>query len=180
MKRAIRKTVTYDHPPARVWEALTRADALAAWLMPNDFEPRVGHRFTFRTDPAPGFDGIVHCEVLALDPPARMVWSWRGGNIDTVVTFELEPAGRGTRLRFEQRGFEGVGPILTSLILQAGFGSMVRALLPRVLARLARGEDPAGREPAAGDEGDGPAGLGARIERAVARVAARLGRGEGR
>jgi hypothetical protein len=31
--------------------------------MPNDFEPRVGHRFTFRTDPVPahGFDGIVRC-----------------------------------------------------------------------------------------------------------------------
>jgi len=29
----------------------------------------------------------VHCEVLELDPPRRMVWSWAGGNIDTTVTF---------------------------------------------------------------------------------------------
>lgn len=31
----------------------------------NDFEPRIGHRFQFRTEPAPGFDGVVNCEVLA-------------------------------------------------------------------------------------------------------------------
>ena len=29
------------------------------WLMDNDFEPVVGHRFTFRTEPTRGFDGIV-------------------------------------------------------------------------------------------------------------------------
>jgi hypothetical protein len=27
--------------------------------MRNDIRPDVGHRFTFQTDPAPGFDGIV-------------------------------------------------------------------------------------------------------------------------
>ena len=25
--------------------------------MPNDFRPMVGHRFTFTTEPQPGFDG---------------------------------------------------------------------------------------------------------------------------
>jgi hypothetical protein len=47
--------------------------------MPNDLESRVGHQFTFRTDPVPvhGFDGIVRCEVLELVParrPARGDW----------------------------------------------------------------------------------------------------------
>ncbi|MFB6393843.1 SRPBCC domain-containing protein [Polymorphospora lycopeni] len=41
-----------SHPPEKVWRALTDPDLVAAWLMPNTFEPRVGHRFTFRTDPA--------------------------------------------------------------------------------------------------------------------------------
>lgn len=63
MKRTIRRTVRYPHPPSRVWAAITSSAALARWLMPNDFEPKVGHEFTFRTDPAPGFDGIVHCKV---------------------------------------------------------------------------------------------------------------------
>ena len=104
MKADIDITVSYPHPPGRVWAALTSSEALAAWLMPNDFEPVVGRRFTFRTRPAPGFDGIVRCEVLELDPPRRMVWSWAGGNIDTTVIFTLEAtAGGDTRLSSGRR-----------------------------------------------------------------------------
>jgi len=48
---------TYPHPPERVWRALTDSAALAEWLMPNDFEPRVGHKFRFRSKPMPGWRG---------------------------------------------------------------------------------------------------------------------------
>jgi catechol 2,3-dioxygenase-like lactoylglutathione lyase family enzyme len=44
--------VVYPHPADRVWAALTSSEALAAWFMPNDFEPAVGHRFTFQAKPA--------------------------------------------------------------------------------------------------------------------------------
>ena len=74
MKADIVVDTVYEHAIDRVWAALTSAEALAAWLMPNDFRPEVGHHFTFRTRPAPGFDGIVRCEVLAMTPAylARM------------------------------------------------------------------------------------------------------------
>jgi len=169
VKRAIHRTVRYAHPPERVWEALTTREALAAWLMPNDFSPEVGHRFNFRTDPAPGFDGIVRCEVLALEPPRRMVWSWAGGSVDTTVTFELRAVADGTELRFAQEGFEGLAPVLTSFILQAGFSKMYRELLPAVLDRLARGE-PVDAGTCAKDA----PGAGERIERGLAHVIARL------
>jgi uncharacterized protein YndB with AHSA1/START domain len=86
------------HPAERVWRALTDSAQLAAWLMPNDFVPVVGHRFTLHTDPKPGFDGIVHAEVLDLDPPRYLRISWVGGGLDTTVAWRLEPEGRGTRL----------------------------------------------------------------------------------
>jgi uncharacterized protein YndB with AHSA1/START domain len=128
LKADIDVTVSYPHPPGLVWEALTSSDALAAWLMPNDFKPVVGHRFTFRAKPAPRFDGIVRCEVLELDPPRRMAWSWAGGNIDTTVTFTLEEtSGGGTRLRMHQVGFHGLGAQLTRRILAGGY--------PRILGR---------------------------------------------
>src|SRR4051794_9719924 len=75
------------HPPARVWHALTDPDQLARWLMPNDFRPVVGHRFTFRAQPRPGqeFDGTVHCEVLDLEPERLLRIAWRGGRLDTTV-----------------------------------------------------------------------------------------------
>jgi uncharacterized protein YndB with AHSA1/START domain len=130
---AITREVFYAHPRERVWAALTDPEALAQWLMPNDFEPVAGREFTFRTKPGPGFDGVVHCRVLELDAPSRMAWSWRGGPIDTVVRFELEPVEGGTRLRFEQTGFAGLQGNLVRLILGAGFRTMYRKKLPAYL-----------------------------------------------
>ena len=94
--------------PQQVWRALAEPEALGSWLMPNDFAPRVGHRFTFRTEPVPPyFDGIVNCEVLTVEPPTRLAYSWRGGPLtDTVVSFDLMPEGAGTRLRLEHAGFD--------------------------------------------------------------------------
>ena len=99
-------------PPERVWQALTDPALLARWLMPNDFKPVIGHAFTFRTEPVPqhGFDGVVHCEVLALEPPRLMRFSWRSDVIDTVVSWSLVPEGAGTRLLITQDGFDETDP----------------------------------------------------------------------
>jgi uncharacterized protein YndB with AHSA1/START domain len=96
------------HPPERIWTVLTDRAAIERWLMPNDFEPRLGHRFTFRTQPNPAanFDGIVHCEVVEIEPPRRLAYSWVGGGLTTKVTYRLEREGDGTRLCFEQSGFD--------------------------------------------------------------------------
>jgi uncharacterized protein YndB with AHSA1/START domain len=108
MSDSIRREITFSQPPEDVWQALTDSAVLAEWLMPNDFEPRVGHRFTFRTQPNPqaNFDGIVRCEVLECEPPRQLAYSWAGGGVDTRVTYRLEPDGGGTRMLFEQSGFE--------------------------------------------------------------------------
>ena len=92
MKRDLKRVVVYPHPPDDVWRALTDPVALAEWLMPSNFEPRVGHEFQFQTTPRPGFrfDGTIRCKVVALDAPRRLVYSWRAGSLDTVVTWTLE------------------------------------------------------------------------------------------
>ncbi len=41
-------------------------------IMATDLRPTVGHRFTFRSDPAPWWDGVVRCEVLELEPRTRL------------------------------------------------------------------------------------------------------------
>jgi uncharacterized protein YndB with AHSA1/START domain len=106
--RTIRVDQFLGHPPAKVWRALTDPALLARWLMPNDFQPVVGHRFTFTTEPRPaqGFDGVVHCEVLALDPERELRISWRGGRLESTVTWTLAPEGRGTRLFLAHDGFD--------------------------------------------------------------------------
>jgi uncharacterized protein YndB with AHSA1/START domain len=106
-------------PPERVWRALTDPRLLEAWLMPNNIRAEVGARFQFRTAPAPGWSGIVECEVLEVVPHRLLVYSWRGGSksaegygqeLDTVLTWKLTPLeGGGTRLYLEHSGFDPDG-----------------------------------------------------------------------
>ena len=56
------------HPPEKIWRALTQGALIEEWLMKNDFQPVVGHRFNFRTTPMPRWNGILDCEVLAVEP----------------------------------------------------------------------------------------------------------------
>lgn len=100
------------HPPAKIWRALTTSDLIAAWLMQNDFQPRVGHRFNFRARPIPNmWNGVTDCEVLEVDEPRRLVYSWNAsgeeaeGGLKTIVTWTLTPTDGGTHVRMEQAGF---------------------------------------------------------------------------
>jgi uncharacterized protein YndB with AHSA1/START domain len=138
MQRALRFDVDYPHPPAKVWRVLTTREHLAAWLMPNDFEPRVGHRFQFRSKPMGGWDGIVNCEVLELVPERRLVITWVSNVIDTKVTFLLEPAGPGTRLTLLHTGFTGMKGVMTSFLLGMGWKGIVRKGIPNLLTKLSQ------------------------------------------
>jgi uncharacterized protein YndB with AHSA1/START domain len=126
--RDIVRTVDYPVAPAEVWQALTDPAAIGEWLMPNDFVARLGHEFTLRGTPVPGWDGVVHCVVTELDPPRRMVWSWRSGKVDTVVSFDLEQTPTGTRLRFRQSGFRGPAGAAARWAMGGGW--------PRILERV--------------------------------------------
>jgi uncharacterized protein YndB with AHSA1/START domain len=109
--------------------------------MPNDFQSRVGHRFTFRTDPVPGagFNGVIQCEVLALDPLQLLRISWAtAGGIDTTVTWRLAPEGRGTRLFLVHEGFDEADPQQQAVqrILDDRWCSHIARRLEEVLAAL--------------------------------------------
>jgi uncharacterized protein YndB with AHSA1/START domain len=136
MKRDLHFEMVYEQAPEQVWAALTNSDALATWLMPNNFKPQVGHRFQFRTKPAPGFDGIVHCEVLEVVPPERLVYTWVGGGVDTRLIWTLTALPEGTRLRLDHVGFSGLRGLLVSSILGKGWRSKILSVnLPALLSR---------------------------------------------
>jgi uncharacterized protein YndB with AHSA1/START domain len=93
------------HPREKVWRALTQGRLIEQWLMTNDFQPVVGHRFNFRATPAPGWNGVIDCEVLVVEPHARLAYSWGTMGMESVVTWTLTPTEGGTHLRMEQSGF---------------------------------------------------------------------------
>lgn len=106
------ETVSLDFelksPIERVWHALTDSSTLSKWMFfkSDDFQPVVGHKFRFRTEPGPGWSGIVEGEVLEVDEPHRLSYTWVSG-IYTQVTWTLTESENGvTRLHLDQSGFE--------------------------------------------------------------------------
>jgi uncharacterized protein YndB with AHSA1/START domain len=99
------------HPPERVWRALTQGTLIEEWLIKNDFQPVVGHRFNFRATPMPHWNGVVDCQVLAVEPNQRLSYSWSASGeeavagLKTVVTWTLTPTEGGVLVRMEQSGF---------------------------------------------------------------------------
>jgi uncharacterized protein YndB with AHSA1/START domain len=99
------------YPPEKIWRALTQGPLIEEWLMKNDFRPVVGLRFNFRAVPMPHWNGVVDCQVLAVQPHERLSYSWNAsgeeaaGGLKTVVTWTLMPTTGGTVVRMEQSGF---------------------------------------------------------------------------
>jgi uncharacterized protein YndB with AHSA1/START domain len=95
--------------PERVWRALTRPEALAAWFWPPSFHTVV------TAEPWPGGRLRIEAAAMAVDgeyvevqPPHRLsfTWRWVGEEEETLVTIELAPAGAGTLLTLVHARFE--------------------------------------------------------------------------
>jgi len=94
------------HSPEKVWRTLTDPVLLTEWLLPViELKLEPGAAFTLKTQPQPGWDGIVNCRFLEIEAHRKLSWSWIVGDIDTVVTFTLTPTASGTRLSLVQSGF---------------------------------------------------------------------------
>jgi uncharacterized protein YndB with AHSA1/START domain len=95
---------TLPASPARVWQALTDPAALCAWFWPHEHfgttaqvDLRVDGAFLIDAPTA----GIgVTGRYVALEPPRRLVmtWRWNGEEHETLVTIELAPSVEGTEL----------------------------------------------------------------------------------
>lgn len=110
-------TVEIAAPPERVFTALTSAEDVVKWWGSADMYRTT--EWTMKLEPgAPwrgsgvGSDGSpfsVEGEVLEVDAPRRLVWTWRaawdGGNT-TKVTYTLDPIDGGTRVTLRHEGFD--------------------------------------------------------------------------
>ena len=96
----------FKSPINKVWDALTDSDTLAQWVMENNFKPIVGYKCQFRNEE---IDLIVDSEVLVVDKPYKLSYTWVGGPVNTIVTWTLKQKGETTHLNLEQTGFEEEG-----------------------------------------------------------------------
>ena len=120
-------TARLEAPPEQVYAALTEAEALQAWYWPAAVSPKVfsdpvaGGRFGIDAA-GMGFAG----EYLELEPPARIVqsWRWQGDDRDSRVTITLAPAGDGTDLTVEHDQLDAE----TAEMYRAGWASCLERL----------------------------------------------------
>ena len=100
----IRIVRDYPHPPAKVWRAVTDPALIPLWTATGaggraeGFTTTVGTKFQFVANPKPGWSGVVDCEVLEVNEPSLLRYSWTGdeGGDVTEVVYRLEPRAGGT------------------------------------------------------------------------------------
>jgi uncharacterized protein YndB with AHSA1/START domain len=103
MSQTVKLDVFYPYPPERVWQVLTDRRALAAWMMENDFEPKLGHKFRFYSHPLPGFKTTIQCEVVELEAPTRLAYTWQecATAEPSLVVWTLTTVTGGTQLHLK-------------------------------------------------------------------------------
>jgi uncharacterized protein YndB with AHSA1/START domain len=95
--------------PEKIWSALTDKDQIAKWFVPvPEFKAEPGCEFTFVASDKDS-KGFRHlCKVIEVIPNKKLSYSWRydGYEGSSVVTFELFPEGKGTKLKLTHAGLE--------------------------------------------------------------------------
>ena len=126
----IRHTIDINAPIQKVWKAVSTAEGIATWLMPNDFQQKIGHEFTLETP-----FGRVPCKVLELDPPNRLSFAW--DDFGWRVSFELKELEGKTQFTLVHAGWGKPDDIIPrvsekqSVIharMDEGWGHMTRGL----------------------------------------------------
>lgn len=109
MKFELKVERHYPHTAAEVWDGLTTNEGISDWLMESsNFKPEAGHRFEMSCVDDAGKLDVYRCEVLELDPPHRMLWSWMlaGGEAASrsEIEFRLGSTDTGTTVTLIHRG----------------------------------------------------------------------------
>ncbi|WP_308637415.1 SRPBCC family protein [Paenibacillus silvisoli] len=114
MTAAIHQEVTFNAPPAQIYDILTTSERFsqATGGAPTDISQEAGGLFSC-------FGGMIEGRQVELVPGKRIVQAWRAANwpagVYSIVKFELAEQDGGTLLVFDHAGYpEGQGEHLAS------------------------------------------------------------------
>jgi uncharacterized protein YndB with AHSA1/START domain len=99
---------TFNAAADKVWQAISTRDGIKHWFFDlEDFEPEVGVDFSFDVEHE-GFKYLHRCRITEVVPGKKLAYTWRfkGHEGDSLVTFELFPDGKKTKLRLTHAGLE--------------------------------------------------------------------------
>jgi uncharacterized protein YndB with AHSA1/START domain len=137
----ISQSIDIAAPVERVWRVLTSEGLVEEWLGCLGYRAVVGTVFYMQPDAARraagDATGATHCELLALEPPVLMTFSWfMPGTPKTTVNIALAPERGGTRVTLTHSGWDQFDPDQVRAIrdgLDGGWSSFVLPQLKRVV-----------------------------------------------
>lgn len=118
----IRLDVDLEHPPERVWRALTDERLLPQWL------------------DLPRFDPVSQIEITGRDEPRRLAMLWGNEEVHTRLTWELAATSGGCQLLLRQSCVYGEWDEEFREELRQAYEPILGERLPAVLDWLAFGE----------------------------------------
>ncbi len=137
----------YPYPIEEVWTVVTDPLYVAQWTAtgqggrPEGFRAVPGTKFQLVGKPTIGWAGVVYCELIAVDAPRSMHYTWKGDeDTDSVtdVKYSLEEISGGTRFTLTHAGFTGVGGFAMSKLLGHVRRKMLTSGVPGVLMEYHR------------------------------------------
>lgn len=134
--RKVKKVVFYPYSVEQVWQVLTDRRSLSTWLMDNNYEPRLGCKFWFLKHSVPGLEEFIYCEVLELNAPERLTYTWQDGSMQppTTVTWLLTSQTEGTQLCLEHSLTKPASSYtMLNSLFNGGWDYKLRHKLPQVL-----------------------------------------------
>jgi len=134
-------------PAERVWAYLTESDKRAKWLAAGEFDLRLGGKIRLEFDnaslpndrPVPAkykdlgkhaFEGVI----TRLEPNRVLAYTWKWGDADTEVTYELAPRGKEVLLTIVHRrlGKDVVSPVMGGWDVHTGIlADLLNGTAPR-------------------------------------------------
>ena len=104
MKDVITKEALFNHPIDKVWNAITKAEEISTWFIKADFKAEKGYQYTFTASEEKGCI-TINGEIKQANP-YTLVYTWvvQDTNVETTVTWNLEPAENGTKLNLKHSG----------------------------------------------------------------------------
>jgi len=94
-RRLVSLRRTFRVPIEELWSALTEPDRVRCWFAPAKIDPQVGGRIELeQPDGSKMMEGMIR----VFDPPRAFEYDWVSRHQTSIVRYELEPDGDGTRL----------------------------------------------------------------------------------
>jgi len=104
------KEISINAPVSKVWKAISEKEQINKWFMPSeDYKPEVGNTFHM-TGSKEGTEYPHTCTITEIIPEKKLSYTWGMSAIEgeTLVSYELEPEGSGTKLTLTHSGWDKV------------------------------------------------------------------------